>query len=207
MLRFIHGNDLAAYPALRQTMFQDRARQFRDRLKWEVTVDADGFETDQYDGLNPIYVIWEDQAGRHAGSMRFLPSTGRTMVNEHFAHLLPDGAIVDPEVWECTRFCLSEEAGPQASAALMLGGAELGQRMGLRQALGVFDARMVRVYRMLGWEPEIIGTDGNGRAAIGCGLWDFSETVRLAMARRAGISPDVSRHWFVRSLGHLRIAA
>lgn len=207
MLRYIQGNDLAAYPTLRQTMFQDRARQFRDRLKWEVTVDAEGLETDQYDGLNPIYVIWEDQAGTHAGSMRFLPSTGRTMTNEHFAHLLPDGAIADPKVWECTRFCLSEDAGPQVSAALMLGGAELGQRMGLRQALGVFDARMVRVYRMLGWEPEIIGTDGKGRDAIGCGLWDFSEGVRQAMARRAGVSPDLSRHWFTRSLGHLRIAA
>lgn len=207
MLRFIHGNELPRYPTLRRTMFEDRASQFRDRLGWDVRVDAEGFETDQYDGLNPIYVIWEDRAGRHAGSMRFLPTTGRTMVNDHFAHLLPEGQLSDPLIWECTRFCLATAAAPQVSAALMLGGAELGACLGLTQAVGVFDARMVRVYRMLGWEPEIIGTDGNGRQAIGCGLWDFSDSVRRSMAAKAGISAELSRHWFVRSLGRMRIAA
>lgn len=207
MLRFIHGNDLPRYPTLRRTMFEDRTSQFRDRLGWDVLVDADGFETDQYDALNPIYVIWEDQAGRHAGSMRFLPTTGRTMVNDHFTHLLPEGRLSGPLIWECTRFCLATAAAPQVSAALMLGGAELGVSLGLRQAVGVFDARMVRVYRMLGWEPEIIGTDGKGRQAIGCGLWDFSTAVRQSMAARAGISAELSRHWFVRSLGHLHVAA
>lgn len=207
MLRFIHGDDLPRYPVLRRTMFEDRASQFRDRLGWDVRVDADGLETDQYDALNPIYVIWEDQAGRHAGSMRFLPTLGQTMVNDHFAHLLPEGRLADPLIWECTRFCLATAAAPQVSAALMLGGAELGACLGLIQAVGVFDARMVRVYRMLGWEPEIIGTDGNGRQAIGCGLWDFSNAVRLSMAAKAGISAELSRHWFIRSLGHMRIAA
>lgn len=129
------------------------------------------------------------------------------MVNEHFAHLLPNGVIADPTIWESTRFCLAAGAAPNVSAALMLGGAEVGVSVGLTQAVGVFDARMVRVYRMLGWEPEIIGTDGNGRQAIGCGLWDFSTTIRAAMAQRAGISPELSRHWFVRSMGHARVAA
>jgi N-acyl-L-homoserine lactone synthetase len=37
-----------------------------------------GQERDRYDDLNPLYVIWQEHDGRHAGSMRFLPTTGRT---------------------------------------------------------------------------------------------------------------------------------
>ena len=83
MIRFLYADELRAYPALRATMFRDRAEQFRRRLNWSVTVDEDGLETDEYDALNPLYIIWETPQGLHGGSMRVLPTTGRTMVNDH----------------------------------------------------------------------------------------------------------------------------
>ena len=73
-------------------MFRDRATQFKTRLKWDVTVDAQGFEKDEYDALDPLYVIWENQAGRHAGSMRLLPSTGRTMAEGERVMIVRDGS-------------------------------------------------------------------------------------------------------------------
>ena len=73
--------------------------------------------------------------------MRFLPTTGRTMVEDHFLHLTDGVAIKSPFIWECTRFCLAPDAGPNVSAALMLGGMELGLGAHLSHALGVFDAR------------------------------------------------------------------
>ncbi len=85
MLQFSHGEELDHYPRLRDTMFTDRATQFRKRLGWAVDVDGQGWERDDYDGLNPTYVIWQTPEGRHGGSMRFLPTLGRTMVNEHFS--------------------------------------------------------------------------------------------------------------------------
>ena len=72
MLRFIYADELYKYGTLGQEMFRDRAEQFRDRLGWDVHVDADGREMDEYDQLNPLYVIWEMPNGRHGGSMRFL---------------------------------------------------------------------------------------------------------------------------------------
>ena len=87
MLRYVTGQDLVKYPKLRATMLRDRAAQFSDRLGWAVAVDDAGFEQDQYDALNPLYVIWQRPDGCHGGSMRFLPTTGRCMVNEHFLHL------------------------------------------------------------------------------------------------------------------------
>lgn len=202
MLRFLTGEELRHHPRLRDTMFTDRARQFRERLGWAVTVDGNGWERDDYDALDPTYVIWQLPDGSHGGSMRFLPTTGRTMVNEHFSNLSAGRRFSHPKLWECTRFCLADHAAPNVSALLMLGGAQFGVGLGLARAVGVFDARMVRIYRLLGWEPTVLGTEGAGAGAISLGLWEFSEDVRRRLARKAGVSADVAQLWFDRAFGH-----
>lgn len=200
MLRYLYADDLTYFPKLRDKMFRDRAAIFRDRLRWPVDVDHRGWERDEYDAHNPLYIIWQGPDGRHLGSMRFLPTMGPTMLNDYFGHLLPR-RIEAPDIWECTRFCLSDRAGPRVAPALMLGAAELGSGFGLARATGVFDARMQRVYRRLGWCPAIIGQAGEGRAAIFAGLWHFSEKQRLRLAAKAGIAPNLSRLWFSRAFG------
>lgn len=136
MLRYIYADQLHKHSKLAASMFRDRADQFKTRLNWDVTVDAQGFERDEYDDLNPLYVIWENADGTHGGSMRFLPTTGRVMVNDHFPHLLGGGVITSPVIWECTRFCLARGAKPQVAAALMLGGAKLWKGSGSNTLLG-----------------------------------------------------------------------
>ncbi|MGG7644961.1 acyl-homoserine-lactone synthase [Rhodovulum sp. YNF3179] len=203
MLRYLRGSDLARYPKLRDGMFRDRARQFRDRLGWAVSVDAGGLERDGYDDLDPLYVIWQRHDGGHGGSMRFLPTDGPTMLDDHFAQLTGGRRIRSARVWECTRFCLAPggRATPQVPAALMLAGAEIGLIFGLTHAVGVFDARMVRIYRRLGWPPQIFGQEGRGAAAISAGLWPFSVAIRDRLAQRAGISRALSALWCARAFG------
>lgn len=202
MIRFLYADELVRFPLLQETMFRDRAVQFRDRLNWEVTVDADGHERDAYDGEGPLYVIWAQADGTHGGSMRILPTTGRTMVNEHFTHLNGGVRIESPLVWECTRFCLSPrlQGGFRAiqpvSAALMMAGCELGVRFGLTHAVGVFDARMVRIYRAIGWAPDILGTEGEGTQAVSVGLWPIDAESRAAIAGKSGIAEAVAAEWF-----------
>ena len=133
--------------------------------------------------------------------MRFLPTTTETMVNDHFTHLTDGVAIRHPMIWECTRFCLAEGAAPRVSAALMLGGMDVGLGFYLTDAIGVFDARMVRLYRRLGWEPTVLGTCGQGRSAISVGLWAYDAAARPALLSRAGISPELSRLWMDRAFG------
>ena len=163
MLRYLYADQLEAEPLLADTMFKDRASQFRDRLNWDVTVSDAGWEQDQYDALNPLYVVWQNPDGTHGGSMRFLPTTGRTMVNEHFSALADGAKIQSAVIWECTRFCLSPGAHDSVAAALMLGGAEVGRNFSLTHAIGVFSRPMVRIYRQLGWGPTILR-----RAARSC---------------------------------------
>ncbi|MCO4846930.1 MAG: autoinducer synthase [Yoonia sp.] len=202
MLRYLTAYQLAAHPILRDSMHRDRAVQFRDRLKWDVNVDADGFERDEYDAMNPLYVIWELPDGRHGGSMRFLPTSGRTMVHDHFPSLLGDTDVRSDQIWECTRFCIAQGAGAPVAAALMLGGGELMRAFDLTPLLGVFDARMVRIYNMIGAAPDVLGSRGKGRDKISVGLWAYRSRDRAAVLRRAGVSSAVSEHWFERSFGH-----
>ncbi len=163
-------------------------------------MDENGAERDEYDDLNPLYVIWEEPDGSHGGSMRFLPTTGRTMVNEHFGDLM-SGPITSPLIWECTRFCLTRGAGSHVAAALMLGGGEVMQNFGVEHFVGVFDARMVRIYRMIGASPEVLGSTGSGREQISVGLWHFDDRDAALVAERAGVSQHLSRQWFDRAFG------
>jgi acyl homoserine lactone synthase len=196
MIRFIYASNLREYPLLAETMFLDRAEQFQKRLGWDVDVNEFGWERDQYDDLDPLYIIWEDVNGRHAGSMRTLPTIGRCMTNEHFAHLTDGVEITSPLIWECTRFCLAPGAPSKVAAGLLMAGLEMGLRFGLSQALGVFDARMPRVYGRLGHMPDVIGTSSDGRDAISVGVWDINESAKEEISRRSGIPLSDVAAWF-----------
>ena len=146
-------------------------------------------------------MIWEEPDGSHGGSMRFLPTTGPVMVNDHFGHLTDGVPIASPRIWECTRFCLARGAGSHVAAALMLGGGEIMENFEVDHFVGVFDARMVRIYRMIGASPEGLGSTGAGRDKISVGLWQFAPADKAAVAQRAGVRPDLSRQWFDQSFG------
>lgn len=199
MLRYIYADSLHLFPRLRDSMFRDRATQFHGRLGWSVSVNDAGEERDEYDDQNPLYVIWQDPDGRHAASMRFLPTTGPTMVNDHFRHLTGGVTIASPLIWECTRFCLAPGADRRASAAIVLGAGEVMENFRLSHFVGVFDARMERIYRLLGVEPDVVGADGVGRKRTGVGLWDFQIAARPSILAKVGVSSERSKRWFRRS--------
>ena len=196
MLRYVYGRDLHKFPLLRDTMFRDRAEQFLNRLGWAVSVNDAGEERDEYDAINPLYVIWELPDGSHGGSMRFLPTSGQTMVNDHFRHLTDGVTIESPFIWECTRFCLSPKADRKVSAALVLGAGEIMKNFTLSHFIGVFDPRMERIYRLLGVNPDVIGTDGEGKDAIGVGLWEMQDDAWPRTLARVGVDAQTSQAWF-----------
>jgi acyl homoserine lactone synthase len=177
-------------------MFRDRAEQFKNRLNWDVEVNEDGWERDEYDALNPIYIIWENEDGTHGGSLRIMPTVGRTMTAEHFRHLTDGVRIASPLIWECTRFCLSPGATPKAAAALLAAGIELGLRFGLDQAIGVIYTRTLGIYHRIGHRPSVIGTDDGERDSISICVWDLTEAGRDAICERAGFPQALVARWF-----------
>lgn len=180
-------------------MHKARARLFRDRLKWEVTVDDSGCEYDEYDARRPIYLIAVDEAGDHQGSLRLLPTSGPTMLAEHFSEICDGISFSSPRVWECTRFCvdstnaanLTRHGVQDMTTALMLGICELGLREGWRFIVGVFDRRMIRIYRRAGWSPLVVGESSAPEGEIYLGLWEISEVHAQAMREAGGFMGSV----------------
>jgi acyl homoserine lactone synthase len=175
MIHYLSREELP--PDLAERMFRARAEQFSFRLGWPVTVDAKGWETDEYDARNPLYIIWT-RDGAHAASLRVMPTTGPNMTADYFSHL-SGGPISSPHIWECTRFCLGRGARPLDAARVLMAGLEYGLRSGIEQVIGVFDDRMRRVYKRLGHEPEIIGSDDG----IHLGLWPITPAAYLGISR------------------------
>ena len=173
MIHFVYGDALVSRPSLAHSMFIDRAEQFKTRLGWDVNVDDLGEERDEYDFLNPLYVIIANKDGRHEASMRLLPTTGKTMVNDHFQEITHGVPIESPMIWECTRFCTSPDAEPYAAKKLMAAGGKLMQEFCIDHFVGVFDRKMLPVYRIIGCVPTIVGWSKNDRNKTGVGLWEY----------------------------------
>lgn len=173
MIHFTYRDALVSKPVLAHSMFQDRAEQFKTRLGWDVTVNEFGEERDEYDSLNPLYVIVTDEDGRHEASMRLLPTTGKTMVNDHFREITDGVSIESPMIWECTRFCTSLNARPYAATKLMAAGGKVMQEFCVNHFVGVFDRKMLPVYRVIGCVPTVVGWSQGDFNKIGIGLWEY----------------------------------
>lgn len=189
MIRYVFAHELNKYPTLVDGMFKDRAAQFHDRMKWDVTVDANGWERDQYDDLAPLYIIYEAEDGTHAGSGRLMPTTGRTMIAEHFSHLTDGVIIQSPTIWEITRLCIAPTVTCRADAmrvtsSLLLAGIDAGLRFGITDYVAVFDKPMLRVYRNLDFMPDVLGATAEDKRAICAGLWPVNQDVRDNMAAK-----------------------
>lgn len=184
MIRIVYADQADKHPELFASMYRDRASQFRDRLGWNVKVDERGFETDVYDLLNPMYLIAEAHDGTHLGSMRFLPTTGDTMINDHFTEITGGVTVKSPFIWESTRFCLAPNASRSVSRKVLLGTLELGLHFGVQFFVGVFSRKMCRIYERIGWSPVVVGEGTIEGDDVLAGLWPISEAARMGILAR-----------------------
>ena len=184
MIHVFDGAEIDRRPDLRDAMFRDRAAQFVTRNRWDISVDAEGREIDQYDDLGPTYIVCAT-GDRHLGSLRLLPTTGRTMLAEIFPDIAPPDLARTGWV-ECTRYCIAPGAPRHISAALFLATLELGLQRGWHGSLGVYDPRMMRIYARLGTPGRMLAQRGTGRDAVCVGEWLFKPHLVDVLARRAG---------------------
>ncbi len=189
MFTLVYGNDLHDFPALGNEMFCDRRAQFSEELGWDLDVDVLGRETDEYDRMNPLYIILRDERGHHLGSTRLMPTTGPTMIADHFSDLTDGVEIESPLIWECTRFFMARRSAVSRkhAAAVMWAGCEIGLRAGVQFYVGVTASAMVRVFKACGWPAEVIGTRSDDEGEISACLWEVNEERCDALRRRAGI--------------------
>jgi acyl homoserine lactone synthase len=165
------NNQTARYvPELLNDMFKLRARVFRDRLRWDVAV-HEGEEHDQFDSLDPHYLLAVAPGGALAGSARLLPATGPTMLQEVFPMLLAKGRLEATRTTvESSRFCVDTDIATgntkflhEATLSLFACIIEWSIAHGYHDIVTATDLRFERLLRYSGWpmcrlgEPHLIG--------------------------------------------------
>ncbi len=202
MIRLIPGARAASFPNEIGAMFRCRAQTFSERLGWDVVV-KNGYERDRFDDENPLYVVSVDSvSGQYWGSLRLLPTTGPNMLQDVFPYLLKDGQVIESAtIWEVSRICGIQAHGqPECARAgvnyvladLLVGIGDVAILAGLTQVVAVFDARIFRVLKAAGCNPQIIGTPCRiGDTMSYAGIFDLHESFQLAVRTELGIDGSV----------------
>jgi acyl homoserine lactone synthase len=192
MIVVIEPHNAGKHQKLLDAMFRLRARVFRDKKRWDVNV-VDGMERDEYDDLDPVYILLTDETASEVhGSLRLLPTTGPTLLANTFSDTLPDAVQLSaPSIWECTRLCIDDkltgdrpENLMMASALLIEGLGEVALKAGIETILGVFEPMMLRVYRRVGCTLEILGCTRRFERPVYLGAFTVSEDILQDVKRR-----------------------
>ena len=146
----------------------------------------------RYDDEDPVYLLSLDEDSRLQGSLRLLPTTGPTMLKNEFADFFTDPVdVTAPTIWECTKFCIlphsskgSRKATALASAELLIGLCETCLSSGIEFVVGVYDNSMPRVYRRIGWSPELLARSRPEIGDISVGLWEATPSALATMRQR-----------------------
>lgn len=201
MITLINGHEADRHAGIIDAMFRGRATIFHDKLGWDVHVD-NGREMDPYDALNPLYVIaLDDETGAVVGSIRLMPTTGPTLQRDTFADAFDDDVdLVSATIWEATRFCV-HPASPRkltptrldrATCEIAIAMCEIGLKAGLTQYIGIFEPHMQRIYRRIGWAPDVLArSNAFATGPIAVGLWDVTTSALADIRGRAGIHDDI----------------
>ena len=201
MLKLIEGSYASFFPKEMDAMFRNRAETFSERLGWEVVV-KNGYERDSFDDANPLYLVSVDpDTEEYWGSLRLLPTTGPNMLRDVFPQLLDGDYIESATIWECSRICAVAASGqPERNGSgvnhvlneLILGIGEVAVAAGLTQIAAVFDARIFRILKAAGCNPQIIGTPQPiGEVMCYAGLFDTGEGPLNAFRAATGIDHSV----------------
>lgn len=146
-------------------MHRLRDKVFRARLSWNVRC-IDGREYDEFDRLDPTYLVARTSRGELAGCVRMLPATGPTMLGTVFPHLLL-GRRLDAHggMIESSRFCVDTEIEEgradghlhRATMTMFAGIVEWCLINGYSELATATDIRLERILRRAGWSLRRLG--------------------------------------------------
>ena len=163
---------------LLERMHELRARVFKHRLDWDVHVEHNQ-EKDEYDRLDPTYLVLVGNDGQVIGCARLLPSTGPTMLGQTFPFLADASRVPKSgRVVESSRFCIDTERSDIVSASglrdathtLFAGIIDWSMANGFDRIVTVTDVRFERILNRAKWPLERLGAPhpvGNTIAVAG----------------------------------------
>jgi acyl homoserine lactone synthase len=160
----IDANDQSELRPLLDEMHRLRAQVFAGRLGWQVKIEQ-GRERDEYDSLNPTYILALTDGGEVAGCARLLPTLGPTMLARTFPRLLAGGRLHGkPTMVESSRFCVDtrgEGRGGRflhdATLTMFAGIIEWSMSNGFDEIVTATDVRFERILQRASWPMTRLG--------------------------------------------------
>lgn len=157
-----------------------RHQVFVERLGWELDTTC-GYERDQFDRPDTVYVIVRDDAHRITGCARLLPTTKPYLLAEVFPQLL--NGLLPPcaeDVWELSRFAAMDvtnasrtargQLSSPAAVTLLQSAIQTASNIGARRLITVSPIGVERLLRQAGFRarragpPMVVG----GHPLFGC---------------------------------------
>lgn len=161
MLLTVNAHNRDKERAAMRAMFEARKRVFVDILGWDVPVLDGRYEVDPFDDGYAVYLILVDDAGRHLGSARLLPTTRAGILNSIFPHLATEPLPAGDAIYEITRFCLSPDIGSRrrrvARDLLVTAIARHAIEHGISTYTGLAEVGWLRQILTFGWQSELLG--------------------------------------------------
>ena len=190
------------FEALIDEMHRLRARVFADRLGWNVEVE-DGREVDEFDALDPTYLVGLDGEGQVVSCARLLQTTGPHMLGDVFSSIL-DGEppLRSSRIWEASRFCVDTErlkatdglkGISRATCEILIAGNDYAVTAGVSDIVAVIDPTMDRVLKRSASAPyDYLGSrKPMGKVEALAALVACSEERGRAMRAFSGIEGSV----------------
>ncbi|MBD8665721.1 GNAT family N-acetyltransferase [Rhizobium sp. CFBP 8752] len=149
---------------LRQ-MHRLRAAVFGERLEWDVSITEAG-ERDEYDDLDPTYILAVTGDERVVGCARLLPALGPTMLEQTFPQLLASGSLgASAGMVESSRFCVDTtlaagRGGGQlhlATLTMFAGIIDWSMANGYDEIVTATDLRFERILNRASWPMKRLG--------------------------------------------------
>lgn len=202
MILVVDGLNRHLFSDVLDEMFELRARVFGGRLGWDVKIE-DGKEIDEFDHLDPAYVIGLDDGGNVVAAVRALQTTGPHMLSDVFSAILcGEAPLRSATMWESTRFCVDTQrlsrgkdrnSVSYATCELMVGSLEYARSAGIQDIITVIDPIMDRVLKRSNCAPyDYVGqTVPMGKVSALAALLDCTEERISGVREFAGIEGDV----------------
>jgi acyl-homoserine lactone synthase len=188
MIHLICAENRHLYEQVLAEMHQARTEYFVKGRGWTNLAVEDGREHDAYDA-EAIYLIGFEEDGSIAVSVRLLAADHGCLLSDVFPHLVSEGPVRGPGVWEMSRyFAARKRRGPPGFAmrsALHVAVLETVVERGARRLVGFTDVHIMTLLRYTGWKVRPIGVPAaydEGTAAafeIGCQYEDLEAAQRI----------------------------
>lgn len=144
-----------------------RYQVFVERLGWRLDTEG-GFELDQFDREDTLYVVAREEKGRIIGCARLLPTERPYLLEEVFPELLNGVPLPkSPAVWELSRFVSVDlerkvcrrgvNYDPEVSAALLREAIRCAAVHGAKRLITVSPLGVERLLRRAGFTAHRAG--------------------------------------------------